>query len=493
MKELLLLQSFFTMVLVFISTLSLLHFGAYSTGRKDNVQQINLFSFNKTKTHHIVTQATSTVGNKKLNMKNEKKNSLINIQVEKYSLENGMTVLLHKDQRIPQIYHQLLVKVGSKDEEEGKTGLAHLFEHMMFRGTAKYTGEEYEERLESIGARNNAFTSRDYTAYEVILPSHKLEMVLEIEAERLKSLQLTQSNFDREREVVKEERRMGIDNNPNEIFEPMMGLVFKSHSYGRPIIGFMKDLEKMSLEDCKEFYKSYYAPNNSILTITGDFNVKKTKKWIQKYYGALKPSQIKEVVSVDKKQAQKEKRSIVLRRAIHAPTLAFAYRGPKAGEEGTYSLGVLNRILASGESSRLHQILVYEHKLALSVGGFYYDLKEEGVFLIFIRMVPNGSLEKVKKLFLSEMGKILSTEVREKELLKSTRSIMNEYISTVKSLSGKVNSLSLNEAYFEDYRELFRDLERYEKVTAQTIKAQAGLHLSPEKIFEVVLLPNSKK
>lgn len=457
------------------------------------LQQIDYFILNKNKRHNIIMAKTEKIHtNKQAPVKKKKKSSFIDLRVEKYFLKNGMTVLLHQDQRIPQIYHQLLVKVGSKDEKEGKTGLAHLFEHMMFRGTAKYTGEEYEEKLESMGARNNAFTSRDYTAYEVILPNDKLKTVLEIEAERLKSLQLTQSNFDKEREVVKEERRLRTDNNPNEFFEPMMNLVFKLHPYGRPIIGWMKDLEVMALDDCKKFYQSYYIPNNSILTIAGDFDLKKAKKWIQKYYGVLKPSQIEKSFS-HKKFPQTKKRSTQLRRAIQAPTLAFAYRGPKSGEEEAYSLEVLNRILTNGESSRLHQLLVYKHKLALSVGGFYYDLKEEGIFIIFVEMVPKGDLKKVKQLFLSEMENIRSNTVSQKELLKSTRSIMNGYISVVKSLSGKANSLSLNEAYFGDYRELFKDLDRYEKVTSETIKVQVNLYLSQKKIFEVRLLPFNKR
>ena len=253
---------------------------------------------NKLNTHQNKEQqmnkgTSKTSANYPIKPKQDKTPSvLIDFKVEKYFLKNGMTILLHEDRRIPQIYHQLLVKVGSKDEKKGKTGLAHLFEHMMFRGTNKYTGEEYEERLASIGATNNAFTSRDYTAYEVTLPSHKLEMVLEMEAERLKSLRLTQSYLDKEVEVVKEERRETTDNNPNEIFEPIMKLIFKSHPYGRPIIGWMRDLEKMSLKDCKKFYQSYYAPNNSILVLVGNFEVKKAKKWIQKYYGALKPSHL---------------------------------------------------------------------------------------------------------------------------------------------------------------------------------------------------------
>ena len=415
----------------------------------------------------------------------------LNLEVEKYFLKNGMAVLLHRDTRVPQVYHQLLVKVGSRDEVEGKTGLAHLFEHLMFRGTERYTGEEYEKTVEQMGARNNAFTSRDYTAYEVTLPSHKLKEVMEMEAERLNSLRLTQSNFDKEREVVKEERRQMTDNNPNEVFEPVMNLVFNQHPYGRPVIGHMKDISAMTLEDCKEFYSSYYAPDNSLLVLTGNFDLEKAKKWIQKYYGALKPSGVKskQFSHEGVQNISKQKKHLQLKRAVQAPTLVFAYRGPQAGADGAYSLEVLNRILSSGESGRLHQLLVYKHKLALSVSGMYYSLHSEGIFLLFVRMAPGGDLKKAKQLLMAEIEKTLLTKVSSKELLKSVRSIMNEYVSAMKSLEGKANALSLNEAYFGDYTELFKDLDRYEQVSAQTVKEQANLYLSPEKLFTVELLP----
>ena len=425
-------------------------------------------------------------------MAEENKSLGIDLAVEKYQLSNGLQVLLHSDTRIPLVYHLLLVKVGSRDEVEGKTGLAHLFEHMMFRGTAKYTGEEYEERLESIGAKNNAYTSRDYTGYEVTLPRSYLEMILEMEAERLSSLQLTQNHFDKEREVVKEERRQRTDNNPNEFFEPLMKMVFKKHSYGRPIIGWMKDIEAMSLQDCKDFYQQYYAPNNSILVLAGDFNVKKTKKWIEKYYGALKPSQINRPATL-LSEKQKEKRSVQFNRAIQAPTIAFAYRGPGAEDSAVYSLEVLSRILTSGESSRLHQSLVYKQKLALSTGGFYYSLKESGVFIIFVKMAPGADPEKVKKTIYAEMQKTYNESVDQKELLKSKRSIMHEYVVSVKELSGKANSLGLNEAYFGDYRRFFKDLEKLQKVSAETIKTQSRKYLLPEYSSVVELFPLREK
>ena len=423
----------------------------------------------------------------------QKKDEMLNIHldVEKYQLPNGLKVLLHLDRRIPQIYHLLLVKAGSKDEVEGKTGLAHLFEHMMFRGTEQYSGEEYEQKLESIGAKNNAFTSRDYTGYEVTLPSGHLEMILKMEAERMHSLQLTQSNLDKEKEVVKEERRLRTDNNPNEIFEPIMRLVFPAHPYGRPVIGWMQDLEDMNLEDCKDFYSKYYAPNNSVLILAGRFDKEKTKKWIAQYYGALKPSELKRP-AMPQKQIQKEIQKKVLNRPVEAPTLAFAYRGPKAGHEGAYSLEVLNRILTHGESSRLHKLLVYEKKLALSAGGFYYAMESEGVFLMMVKMAPGADLEKVKQIVYQEIDKVRKTNVGEQELLKSRRAIMYDYVSAVKDISGKAGALGASEMHFGDYKQFFKDLNIYREVSVESVKTHAETWLFPENSSIVELMPLKK-
>ena len=464
--------------LIFFSVISI---GYAKSGREIEKQEVS------------VQENKNQQKNNEVYVMGEKESSLtINLNVEKYQLSNGLQVLLHADERIPQVYHLLLVKVGSRDEIEGKTGLAHLFEHMMFRGTAKYTGEEYEEKLESIGAKNNAYTSRDHTGYEVLLPRDHLKMILEMEAERLNSLQLTQVNFDKEREVVKEERRQRTDNNPNEIFEPIMKTVFSTHSYGRPIIGWMKDLEEMDLKDCKEFYEQYYAPNNAVLILAGDFNIKKAKSWIEKYYGVLKPSRINRP-AVQPEPEQKKIRSLALRRSVHAPTLAFAYKGPKVGDKNSYSLEVLSRVLTSGESSRLYKPLVYQHKLALSVGGMYYALADAGVFLVFVKMAPGASLEQVKKIIYEELKKSYTEDVEQKELLKSKRAIMHEYVSAVKDLSGKANSLGVNEAYFSDYRQFFRDLEQFRAVTAETVKKSAYQYLLPEKSSIVELLPVKQK
>ncbi len=423
--------------------------------------------------------------------KTQKQGVALDIQfhVEKYQLANGMRVLLHPDPHIPQVYHQLWVNVGSKDEVEGKTGLAHLFEHMMFRGTDKHPGKLYDARQESLGASNNAFTSFDYTAYYVTLPSQHLDTILEMEARRLSHLQITQSHFEQETEVVKEERRQRTDNDPNDFFEPMMKLLFPSHPYGRPIIGFMKDLDKATLKDLNQFFKKHYSPHNIVLVLAGDFEVSYAKKRIQKHYGALKSSFSVEKKIPFSKKKQNQARSVRLKRKIEAPTLAVAYRGPPAGQPGAYALTVLNHILAAGESSRLHKLLVHDKKWALSVGGGYYDLKEAGVFVLEVLLTPKASLKEVKNLVYQEVEKTRTRLITQKELLKSTRHLMYDYVTGIKSIAGKANALGEKEILFKDFNQLFKDIQYYKGVRAEDVKKQALSFLSPQLSSVVELVP----
>lgn len=418
----------------------------------------------------------------------------IRLDVEKYQLDNGLTVLLHVDKRIPYIYHLLMVKVGSVDEVEGKTGLAHLFEHMMFRGTERFSGDDYDKKLNQIGGLNNAFTSRDMTAYHVHFPKQHLEMVLDLESDRLQNLQINKAVFEKELEVVKEERRLRTDNDPGDFFEPMMKLIYPRHSYGRPILGWMSDLEKMSVPDLEKFYRTYYAPEKVVLVLAGDFQKAKAKKLIQKYYGHLHRSEYKVSHKSNTTVASKElKRFVKHQRSIQGPTLVFGFRAPLAGKESSYDLDIASHVLTGGQSSRLQKLLVYDRRLALSVGSFYYGMKQKGVFTIAVKMPPEASISVVKKLVFEEIKKLSSQLVSDKELLKSQRSTLQSFISSIKSLDDKANALGENELLFEDYKDFFKDLDRYRKVTANRIKKSVHRYLQKEQAFIVQLVPKQKK
>lgn len=415
----------------------------------------------------------------------------IHLPVEHYQLPNGLTVLLHSDTRIPYIHHFLIVKVGSVNEVEGKTGVAHLFEHMMFRGTKRFSGDEYEKKLNTVGAINNAFTNWDMTGYYVYFPKQYLEMILDMESDRLQNLVITKNIFEKELEVVKEERRMRIDNDPGDIFEPMMKLVYPAHPYGRPVIGWMKDLEAMTVPDLKRFYQAHYAPNNIILVLAGDFNNKKAKKLIQKYYGPLRRSRINPLNTRAQgvSSQKKVKHFVKYQRAIQGSTIAFGFRAPAANGDGSYDLDIASQVLTGGQSSRLKKLLIYEKRLAMSVNSFYHGMKGKGIFMIIVRLIPGASVESVKQLVFKEINKLSSQEVSDKELLKSQRSVLHFFISSIKNLSGKSSSLGEHEMLLGDYKEFFKQLDYYSGVTVQSIQKHVTQYLQKQQAFIVQLVP----
>ena len=213
----------------------------------------------------------------------------INFPVEKIKLKNGMTVLLHQDRSIPMISFHQWYRVGSRHEKPGRTGLAHFFEHLMFKGTKKISRDQLEVLIQANGGSNNAFTSRDYTGYYVDFPSGQLELAMQIESDRMRNLIFDMAAIQSEREVVKEERRMRVEDSVDgSIMEATYSTVFKAHPYRWPVIGYMADLNAATIEDLKEFYRAYYAPNNTVLVVAGDFELSKAKSLVNKYYGSIK-------------------------------------------------------------------------------------------------------------------------------------------------------------------------------------------------------------
>ena len=215
----------------------------------------------------------------------------LKLDVEKYSLKNGLNVLLYEDHSVPLVSYHTWFRVGSKNEKPGLTGMAHLFEHMMFKGTAKFPAEKFDQILQSNGAVNNAFTSNDYTGYYIDAPSDKLEVLMDLESDRMTHLAVTELNLKSEREVVKEERRMRTENSvQGTLFELIFGVVFKVHPYRWPVVGWMEDLNRMKVGDCIAFYEKFYAPNNATLVIAGDISISKTKELVEKYpFPSLNP------------------------------------------------------------------------------------------------------------------------------------------------------------------------------------------------------------
>lgn len=413
----------------------------------------------------------------------------LQLQVEKYKLSNGLTVLLYEDHSVPLVSYHTWFRVGSKDERPGITGIAHLFEHMMFKGAKRYTGEAFDSLIHASGATDNAFTTQDYTGYFIDGPSDKLELYMDIESDRMVNLQITEEKIKTEREVVKEERRLRTENSVSgSLWETTFSTVYKVHPYRWPVVGWMEDLNRIKVSDCNEFYQSYYAPNNAVIVIAGDISISKTKALIEKFYSPLKASSIKPRVYPQEPE-QKVQRSNQIAKSVETPTLGLSFRTSKAGDDDTYVLDLLANILASDKSSRLYRRLVYKEQKVLSVRASSVTPQEPGIFQITAALRSGVKEEDVLSAIYGEIWRVRTSSVTEPELRKAKNQIMMDYVNSLKTIHGKANALAINETLFGDFQVFFRDLDKYETVTAAQVKAVAEKYLRPEQRNLVRVVP----
>lgn len=415
----------------------------------------------------------------------------IQIPVEKYQLANGLTVLLHPDNTIPAVSVQTWYRVGSKDEVEGRTGLAHFFEHMMFKGTKKYPKDTWGAFLNAKGTEHNAFTSNDYTGYYINAPAEHLQLLLDIESDRMRQLLLELPEVASEREVVKEERRMRYEDNiDGGIREKMTALMFEKLPYKWLPIGSMVDLNAASMDDLHKFYKTYYSPNNAVLVVAGDFDLKQTKEWIQNYFGVLPKEEIKRPQIVQE-VAQTKARRAVIEREAQAPTVAIGYRLPDLKNPDLYALDLLSIILGQGQSSRLYRQLVYKDELALNVSSYSYGQALAGQFVIYASLKPKVNPDKVLNLIDKQVAVLRSKLIDQKELDKARNIFLKDYVDGLKRISGRARMLANYEILLGDYRRIFSDLAEYQKVTPEDIRRVAQSYLKSEQRNIVIVLPRS--
>lgn len=415
------------------------------------------------------------------NQRSEEVSAQIQFPVEKFVLDNGLTVLVHEDHTLPILSFHQWFRVGSKDEKPGRTGLAHFFEHLMFKGTTKYDGDEFDRMIQANGGTNNAFTSHDYTGYYVNLPNDKLELAIDIESDRMRNLVFEQKEIDSEREVVKEERRFRVDNSiMGFLGEQIFSTAFKVHPYKWPVIGYMKDLNAATMDDMKEFYRVHYAPNNAVVVIAGAVKTATAKKLVEKYYGAI-PSQRLPAKDYAQEPKQSSPRTVNLTRQVQAPLFAVVYPAPKAGEADAYTMDLLSNILSEGQSSRLYNRLVYRSELMSSISSSNYTPQDPGLFRVVGFMKPGADMEKALSAVYGELYKMRTQLVSDDELEKAKNQVMFDYVNGLKTVAGKAQALAANEVIFGDYSQLFKDLKKYQSVTKEDIKSAASRYLMPEQ------------
>lgn len=411
------------------------------------------------------------------------------LKVEKYKLENGLTVLLHVDHSVPVVAYHQWYRVGSAHEKPGRTGLAHFFEHLMFKGTPTMSGREYELAIHSNGGSNNAFTTRDYTGYYTFLPSDKLELAIRIESDRMRNLLFKEEEITSEREVVKEERRMRYENDVyGALHELINSTMHKTSEYRWPVIGYMADLNATKMDELKSFYQTYYAPNNAVVVLAGSFDAAKAKALIKKYYSHLKSQPIPPF-NFTPEAEQKSLRRASLKKPVQNMTYSMSFHSPPAGHVDNYALDLLANALGDGSSSRLYKTLVYDKQLASGVSAYNSNSKHSGTFSFSVSAKPGVKAATIEKVIRTEIEKVQKNLLALKELEKVRNQVLMSYISGLKTTAGKARALALNEVFFDDYTVLYKDLGIYEKVTLPDVQRVAREYLQMKRANVVTIIP----
>jgi len=417
----------------------------------------------------------------------------INFPVVKYKLQNGLTVLLHEDHTVPLISYHTWYRVGSRDESPGITGSAHMLEHMMFKGSKKYPGKSFDRILHENGITNNAFTTYDYTGFYESLPSSKLEMMMDIEVDRMSNLNLNPEDLQSEREVVKEERRWRVDNNPmGLLMETVMGTVFKTSNYRWPVIGYMKDIEGYKIDTLRQFHETYYVPNNAVLVLAGDFKAADAKKLIEKYYGPI-PYRPLPRRDYPKENPQSAQRNASVKKDVQGLSFTVAFQGTANAQPDMYPLDLAANILGNGTSSRLHKRLVYQKQTATSAYSYHSTMQDGGVFAVGVNLKPGVAMQESLDLVYQEIWKMRNKPVTDEELAKAKTQVMKELVDGLTTVDGKARALAVNEILTGSYENLFKDLDKYNAVTAEQIKDVANKYLNQTQRSIVSLEPKGKK
>jgi zinc protease len=344
-------------------------------------------------------------------------------------LPNGLKVLLKEEHKAPVVTFQIWYKVGSRNEKLGTTGMSHLLEHMMFKGTKNNGPKTFSQTVQRNGGNDNAFTSRDYTAYFENFASDRIGISLDLESDRMQNLLVEPKEFLSEREVVKEERRMRTEDDPvNLMVEQMMSVAFSAHPYQWPVIGWMEDINSITRDDLYNHYRTYYAPNNATIVVVGDFDTKTLLPMIEKYFGAIpKGPAVNKVSAVEPKHLGE--RRVIVKKQAELPAVFAGYNVPTLKHPDSYALEVLQGVLSSGKSSRLYKSLVYEKQLALYAGGDYDNISADpNLFSVYAGVMPGKTTEEVEKALYAEIDKLKSEPITDEELQKAKNQIEASFI-----------------------------------------------------------------
>ena len=412
------------------------------------------------------------------------------LQYTMTTLANGLKVVLHEDHSTPIVHAELWYHVGSKNEKPGRTGFAHLFEHMMFKGSKNVEPEGHPSWISSIGGQSNATTNEDATVYWQTFPAQYLPLVLWLEADRMASLRIDEAVFKNEREVVKEERRMRVDNQPyGRLNEIVYDQAFTVHPYKHPTIGSMKDLEAASIDDVRDFFRTYYVPNNATLVLVGDFDSKEALKLVEQYLGRVPKSTRPVPRDIPVEPPQTKERRVRLEEDWPLPAVVVAHHITYDGHPDSYPLHVASKVLSDGQSSRIYRQLVYEKRIALAAFGGGNIIEHPNLFFAVAIVQPGKTPEAAADALIAELDRLRKEPISAAELQQAKNQFARDYIFSRESNRDKANTLAHAAVIHDDITTADGEFDIFMNITAADVQRVAQKYFTPENRLVLTIMP----
>ena len=395
-------------------------------------------------------------------------------EIQSVTLENGLEIIVWPDHDIPNVALHYFVRAGSRNEAPGITGLSHFFEHMMFSGTSSLEPGEFDRVMEAAGGANNAYTSDDVTVYTDWFPRSALEVIFELEAERLQNLDFDPEVVESERGVVSSERRTSIDNNNlRRLLEQVQATAYVAHPYQFPVIGWPSDIESWTHEDLEAFYQQFYAPNNITMVIVGDVTPDEVFDLAEEYFEDIDSQESPPPVRTVEPEQQGERR-VLIETDAQTPMLHMAFHAFAAEDPETLAMTLLLNILVDGDSSRLHRLFVEEEQLAVAVGGFQFEGFDPGLVYFYLILPPDGDLATVEDRMFDELQRVVDEGVSDEELAKARNIMLAGFWRDVATINGKAGALGRAAVFQGAYERLFDLPQEIEAVTADDLREVAA-------------------
>ncbi|MDP5106909.1 MAG: insulinase family protein [Polaribacter sp.] len=390
--------------------------------------------------------------------------------VKTFTLKNGMKFLVVEDFSIPNANMYLFYKVGSRNEHQGITGLSHFFEHMMFNGAKKYGPKIFDQVMEFNGGANNAYTTEDVTVYTNWFPASSAEVMFDLEGDRISSLSIDSLMVESERGVVLSERRTGLENSPwRNIIESVKATAFQEHPYHWSVIGYEDDMKNWTQQDLERYFKTYYAPNNCVVVVSGAMKFEKVKELAEKYLEPIPAQPTPPRIHITE-PAQTGERRITVQKDVANPYLVVGYHTPEAKHEDYYALTILSSILTSGQSSRLYASLVNEKQLATMIFTDYSASFDPTLFYFYAAANKDINETALENAIFDELEKIKKDGITANELQKIKNQKLMEFYNQVETIDGKSNNIGTYELFFGDYKKMFNAPANFNKVTIEDVQ-----------------------